>query len=214
MEKQSNIIIVDDHQLVLDGIKSMLSGQDKFRIIAEALSGEAAFELIQSNTLPIDIVVTDISMKGMSGIELCQKIKNAYPALKVLILTMHNNVDFIKKAISCETDGYLLKSSGKPIILNALQSIVDNGCYYGPEIIPILYQETNRNEKRIPAINLSSRETEVLRLILEENTSKAIAEKLFISKQTVDSHRINIMEKTGSKSIVGLIKFAMEHHLA
>jgi DNA-binding NarL/FixJ family response regulator len=81
---------------------------------------------------------------------------------------MHHDVEFIKKAISCETDGYLLKSSGKQIILNALQSVVDNGCYYGSEIIPILYQETVRKEKLIPEIKLSTRENEVLRLILEE----------------------------------------------
>jgi two-component system nitrate/nitrite response regulator NarL len=214
MKSTSNILLVDDHQIVLDGIKSMLSEQDQFHIIAQALSAESAWEILEANELPIDMVVTDISMHGMSGIELCQKIKNTYPSIKVLILTMHHDVEFIKKAISCETDGYLLKSSGKQIILNALQSVVDNGCYYGSEIIPILYQETVRKEKLIPEIKLSTRENEVLRLILEENTSKTIAEKLFISKQTVDSHRISIMEKTGCKSIVGLIKYAIEHNLA
>lgn len=213
MQTTSNLLIVDDHQIVLDGIKSMLSEQNYFKIIGQALSAESAWDLIKLNELSIDIVVTDISMHEMSGIELCQKIKNTYPAIKVLILTMHNNVEFIKNAISCETDGYLLKSSGKQIFLTALHSIVDNGYFYGSEIIPILYQETTKKEKLIPEIKLTTRETEVLRLILEENTSKAIAEKLFISKQTVDSHRISIMEKTNCKSIVGLIKYAIENNL-
>ncbi len=208
-EKLVQLLIVDDHQIVIDGIKSMLQSQSKYVVVAEALTAEAAWEIIASGRLQIDILITDISMGNKNGIDLCLQVKTFNNEMKVMILSMYNDIEFVKRALDCEADGYVLKNSGQKEFIKALDIISENGAFYSYEIIPLLYKELNKAEIIPIKVLLTQREKEVLDLILQEMTSKEIAEKLFISKQTVDSHRINIMEKTACKSIVGLIKFAI-----
>lgn len=212
-EKTTNIFLVDDHRIVLDGIKSMLADQQKYKIVGEALSAEEAWRIISSDLLKIDILVTDISMGNKTGIDLCSQVKAHKNVIKVMILSMHTNAEYVKRAIECEADGYILKSGGQKEFINALDGIIENGCYFSYEIIPLIYKEEKIKEKVTIKVQLSQREKEVLDLILQEMTSREIAEKLFISKQTVDSHRNSIMEKTSCKSIVALIKFAIRHGL-
>lgn len=210
MEQKVNIMVVDDHQIVIDGIKSMLINNNDFSIVAEALNAESAWKIVESQSVAINIVITDISMGTMSGIELCKKIKTFNSSIKVMILSMYNQIDYIRQALNCEADGYILKNSGRDDFLKALNALNEKGAYFAHEIIPILYQQVRTQAQDSERVKLSQREKEVLELILQEHTSKEIAEKLFISKQTVDSHRINIMEKTSSKSVVGLIKYALK----
>lgn len=213
MEETTGILIVDDHQIVIDGIKSMLANQPQFQIKDTALSAEEAWIKISEENRQYDIVLTDISMLCMSGTELCKKIKNHNSAIKVMILSMHNEVEYVKEALACEADGYILKNSGRTELLNALEMLISKGSYFAHEIVPLLYKEVKTKPGPCHTAKLSQRENEVLELILKEFTSKEIAEKLFISKQTVDTHRMSIMEKTGSKSIVGLIKYAIQNNL-
>jgi DNA-binding NarL/FixJ family response regulator len=210
MEQRVNILVVDDHQIVIDGIKSMLEFSEAYIIVAEALNAESAWKLVQSKSVPIDIVISDISMGTMSGIELCRRIKTFDSNIKVMILSMYNQIDYIRQALNCEADGYILKNSGRNEFITALDALVQKGAYFAHEIIPILYQQVKNHARETDRIKLSQRELDVLELILQEFTSKEIADKLFISKQTVDSHRISIMEKTSSKSVVGLIKYALK----
>lgn len=213
MDKVINIMVVDDHQIVIDGIRSMLAQTAFCCVKSFAHSSEEAWEIISQQPEAYDLVITDISMKCETGTMLCRKIKNLQPRIKVLILTMYNRVDYVKEALACEADGYLLKNSGQAEFQKAIEALVDNGSYFSHEIVPLLYQEVKEQKVAALNVNLTHRETEVLDLILKEYTSKQIAEKLFISKQTVDSHRISLMEKTGSKSVVGLIKYALRNHL-
>lgn len=213
MEEAIRIHIVDDHQFVLDGIKSMLKGNKKFIIQGESLSGESAYHFIAKNTESIDWVMTDISMKEMTGLELCCKIKSDFPHIKVIILSMHDDVKTVKEAIASDADGYILKSAGKHDFISGLTTLAERGSFYSYEIIPLIFAQVKSNKDLVTAGKLSQRELEVLKLILEENTSREIAEKLFISKQTVDTHRLNIMEKTGARSVVGLIKYAIQTDL-
>ncbi len=148
-------------------------------------------------------------MPGMSGTDLCKAIKQFNAKIKVLILSMHNHVDYVKAAIDADADGYMLKTIGQTELVNALQSIAEKGAYFSQEIIPLLFKEVKQNHSNHTPVKLTHRELEILDLILKEYTSREIAEKLFICKQTVDTHRLSIMEKTGSKSIVGLIKYAL-----
>ena len=210
MDESIRIHIVDDHQFVLDGIKSMLKSNKKFTITGESLCAEQAYDRVELDHTSIDWVMTDISMKEMSGLELCSKIKTSFPTLKVIILSMHDDVKTVKEAIAADADGYILKSAGKQDFLNGLNTLSERGSFYSHEIIPLIFADVKSKKAPEPENKLTQRELEVLKLIIEENTSREIAEKLFISKQTVDTHRLNIMEKTESKSVVGLIKFAIQ----
>jgi DNA-binding NarL/FixJ family response regulator len=213
IESNINVLIVDDHQIVIDGIISMLSTNKRFVVKNFAHTAEEAWALISVNSHDYDLVITDISLAGKTGIRLCREVKNLDHRIKVLILTMHNDVACVKEALACEADGYLLKNNGRDDFLRALDSLIDRGSCFSHEIVPLLYQEVNQSRLKQPEVKLTHREQEVLELILRELTSREIAEKLFISKQTVDSHRISLMEKTGSKSVVGLIKYALRNHL-
>ena len=208
-----NVLIVDDHQIVIDGIISMLSTNKRFVVKNFAHTAEEAWALISVNSHDYDLVITDISLAGKTGIRLCREVKNLDHRIKVLILTMHNDVACVKEALACEADGCLLKNNGRDDFLRALDSLIERGSCFSHEIVPLLYQEVNQSRLKQPDVKLTHREQEVLELILLELTSREIAEKLFISKQTVDSHRISLMEKTGSKSVVGLIKYAIRNRL-
>jgi DNA-binding NarL/FixJ family response regulator len=204
-----NILIVDDHQLVIDGLKSMLQINKQFVVKNQALNGVQALEILDSQQDDYHFLLTDVSMPLMSGIELCKIVKERFPHIKVLVLSMHNNISIIKDALNAEADGYILKNTGQEELIQAIERILENGTYFSQEILPIIIKLYGKEKKSDSRHSLSEREREVLSLIIKEYTSKEIAEQLFISKQTVDTHRINIMQKTGCKTLVGLIKYAI-----
>jgi len=204
-----NILIVDDHQLVIDGLKSMLQINTQFVVKNQALNGVQALEILDSQQDDYHFLLTDVSMPLMSGIELCKIVKERFPHIKVLVLSMHNNISIIKDALNAEADGYILKNTGQEELIQAIERILENGTYFSQEILPIILKLYGKEKKSDSKHTLSEREREVLSLIIKEYTSKEIAEQLFISKQTVDTHRINIMQKTGCKTLVGLIKYAI-----
>jgi len=205
------LLIADDHQLVVDGIKSLLSGDKKYKVIHEANNGQQAIELLNASAVPIDILLLDVSMPVLSGLEVCKIAKQQYADIKVLIVSMYNSTSVIKEALKVEADGYILKNTGKNELIVALDKIVDGGTYFSQDIIPILCNQLKKqNPQKDKAHKLSIREKEILALIVKEYTSDEIGEKLFISKKTVDKHRANILEKTNCKSTVGLVKYAIE----
>ncbi len=201
-------MLVDDHQIVLDGIMKMLETQPRFSVECTCTSAKEAIYKLEEIGFHLDMVIVDISMPNMNGIELCQIIKEKYSHLKVLILSMHNNISLVKEAINANADGYMIKNIRHKEFISGIESLIDDGSYFAKEILPLLFREAKEKKCNNDLIALSKRELEVLELIVNEHTSKQIAEKLFISKQTVDTHRNNIMQKTNSKSIVGLIKYA------
>ncbi len=213
MDNTVNILIVDDHQMFIDGIIALLRNEKRFKITGQATSAQKALEILLNNTA--DIVITDISMPGMNGIELTKIIKNKYPATKVLVLTMYNDHDVANEIMMGEAEGFILKNTGKTELVTALQTIADNGTFYSRDVLTLLMQKVKTDKKaETETINLTQREKEVIQLICQEMSSSQIAEKLFISKRTVDAHRANIYEKTGCKTIISLIKFAVKNHLA
>lgn len=213
MDNTVNILIVDDHQMFIDGIIALLRNEKRFKITGQATSAQKALEILLNNTA--DIVITDISMPGMNGIELTKIIKNKYPATKVLVLTMYNDHDVANEIMMGEAEGFILKNTGKTELVTALQTIADNGTFYSRDVLTLLMQKVKTDKKaETETINLTQREKEVIQLICQEMSSSQIAEKLFISKRTVDAHRANIYEKTGCKTIISLIKFAVKNNLA
>jgi two-component system nitrate/nitrite response regulator NarL len=218
MEQTSNginIIIVDDHQMVIDGIGSMLQDHPNYSIVDEANNGQDAFDMIANHPEKYQLVITDISMPLLSGTELCRMIKQQYNHIQVLILSMYNNIQAVKEAINADADGYILKNAGKKDLLIALHRITNNGTYFSEDIIPIIYNQYQHKRQQDEQLKqLTSREKEVLTLIANELTSEEIGEKLFISKKTVDHHRQHLLEKCGCKSTVGLVKYAIKNGLA
>jgi DNA-binding NarL/FixJ family response regulator len=137
-------------------------------------------------------------------------VKEQFPHIKVLILSMHNSIAIVKDALNAEADGYMLKNTGQEEFLKAIDRILGDGTYFSQDILPIILNLFQKEKKETLKNTLTQREKEVLELIVQEYTSKEIADKLFISKQTVDTHRINIMQKTDCKTLVGLIKYAIQ----
>lgn len=209
-----NVLITDDHQMLIDGIKSLLRKEKNIQVVAEANSGEAALEILRRRT-GINLLITDINMPGMSGTELTKIVKKDFPDIKVLVLTMYNDSAIINEILMVEAEGYILKNTGKQELINAIYKIADNGTYYSNEVMSVMMKEMkmkttiNENTK-----SLSPREVEIIKLIVQEFTTNQIAEKLFISPRTVDTHRKNILQKINTKTLVGLIKFAFENKLA
>lgn len=214
LPEQISLLIADDHQIVIDGISSMLAGNRHFNISATATDGSMALEQLQRTAVPIHILITDISMPQLSGIELCKQVKKSYPGIKVLILSMYHSVAVVKQALLAEADGYILKNAGRAELLKALHRIADGGTYFTEDILPIIYNQYQKEQSAAEALQqLSKREQEVLSLIVREHTSEEIGKILFISKKTVDNHRANLLEKTGCNSTIGLVKYAIRHGL-
>lgn len=210
MNPQVNIILADDHQLVTDGLKLMLSSRPTWVVQGEARNGEELLGLLQSKAC--DLIITDLSMPGMRGTDLIKSIKKLHPEIPVLVLTMHDEQEIVREILLSEAEGYLLKNSGKVEVLEAVDDLLSGKTHYALVLLANLLQDYKQNIKHEAAIKpLSPRELEILQLIVAEYNSREIAEKLFISKQTVDTHRNHIMEKTGSKTLVGLIKFAISN---
>lgn len=205
-----NILLVDDHQLVIDGLKSMISADKHLHVSGEALNGQQAIDIIMANPDKFQLVISDITMPLIGGVELCKLIKQQFPHIKVLMLSMHNSISIIKDSLNAEADGYMLKNTGQEEFLKGIDRIIGDGTYFSQDILPIILNQFQKEKPLLNKSSLTQREKEVLELIVQELTSKEIADKLNISKQTVDTHRINIMQKTDCKSLVGLIKYAIQ----
>jgi DNA-binding NarL/FixJ family response regulator len=210
----NNLLIADDHRFVLDGIKAMLTDNTNFRVTQEAINGQSAWQLLQKHHSTIDIVLTDMNMPEMDGITLIRNIKRDYPHIKVLVITMYNSPQLVRDLLDVEAEGYILKDTGRRELLEALQRLIEGKTYFANEVINTYFVQQERDRKAQNALaTFTEREMEVLRLILTEKNSDEIGKALFISKRTVDVHRQHILEKSGCKTIVGLLKFAYTNGL-
>lgn len=205
------ICLIDDHQFIIDGIKRMLASETNLEISNEYVNSLEAWMDIKSGKINPDLVITDISMPDLDGFELISRIKNHNPKLKVLALTIHDNTSFIRDIYYLKAEGYLLKNSDKEAFVFAINRILENGLAYSSELLSKLLHEVKRKKEELNLVDqLTEREQEILKYIIQEKTSQEIGELLEISKQTVDTHRKHIMQKTKVKSIVGLVKLAIE----
>jgi len=174
-KEKSHILIVDDHQLIIDGIKSLFRDETQLVFSFEANDGITAQKLIDANHENIQLIIADVNMPGISGIELCKYVKQNYSDIKVLILSMYQTISVIKEAIFAEADGYILKNTGKNDFSEAVRKVLDGGTYYSEAIIPIIYKEYHKEKEKKEAISmLTPREIEILILIGKELTSEEI----------------------------------------
>lgn len=210
MEKTllTNLFIVDDHQLVVDGLRSLLINEEKYAIVG--CSNQPKEVMAMLDELKVNILLTDINMPQMSGVELTRNVKKKYPSIKVLALSMFGERQVIKEMIDAGISGYILKNTGKQELLEALDKIAGGQTFFGEEVTKELMKSFKNNDE---VSHLTNREIEIIRLIECEHSNKKIADMLFISERTVETHRKNIFRKTGTQSIVGLLKYAYEHKI-
>jgi len=216
--KKSKILIVDDHQIVRDGILRILTDEADIELIGSVSSGKEALDFIKCKTP--DIVIADLSMPNMSGIELTERITKLFPNVKVLILSMFNNEEYIVSAIQAGAKGYLPKQdSTTEILLEAIRTIANGDEFYSPSISKIVMKSFVNNIKNSSISDvakkhqLTSREKEILKLYVEGYTNNEIAEKLNLSVFTIKTHKNNIMQKYNFKSTVEMIKFALRNNI-
>lgn len=210
MEK-IRVIIVDDHQIIRDGLKALLSSADNMEIAGEAGSAE---ELLQKmSSVKADVALIDISLPGISGIRLTQELSMSHPDLKVLILSMHLNEEFISSAIKAGALGYLAKNTTRDELITAISRVAEGQKYLGKEVADVItagYIQRVKVDASVENDPLSRREVEILRLTAEGHGNKEISEKLFISIRTVESHKNHIMQKLGLKSAVEMTRYAIK----
>ena len=207
----TEIILIDDHKIVRDGIRMLLESSDKNKIIGE-YDSFTQFTDSQSKKIP-DVYILDISMPDINGIEASRIIKTENPNAKIIILSMYNNEEFVLKAISAGANAYLPKNISKRELLNAVEKVANGEEYFAEEIQKIIIRSMMQksNSIDVPKLNtLSKREVQLLKLIVEGRTNTEIAADLFISVRTVDSHKNHIMVKLELKNQVELIKFAIK----
>lgn len=204
-DQKIKIFLVDDHKIFVRGVASLLSTEKNFDVIGFTSSGQEALNFIQDQEP--DLIITDIQMPEMDGIELTRRIKEISPHIKVIGLSMLDKPEIIKELIAAGADGYLLKDIEKSELTLAINEVFAGNIYYSGSIAQTLMKSLSNREL------LTKREREIISLIISENTNGQIADKLFISERTVESHRKNIFRKTNVKSIVGLIKYAYDNKL-
>jgi len=210
------ILLVDDHEIIIDGIKAMLVKEKDIKIVGEANNGIEAIEKVQS--LKPDIVLMDISMPELNGIEATKSIKKDYQDTKILMLTQHESKEYVLQVMKAGADGYLLKNSKKEELLNAINAVTSGKKHLGNRISALMLDEIlddsvrdNDNEK--PEQNLTKREIEIIKLLANDHSNYQVSDILNISLRTVETHRRNLMQKLNLKSAVALVRFAIKHNM-
>ncbi len=206
-----NIMIVDDHHMFLEGISSLLNDHDGISVVERANDGSEALAKLAERD-DIDVLITDLSMPDVDGFELCDKISTLYPQINILTLSMHSDSTSIKKAIKSGAKGYILKNTGHEQLIEAVVKLSQGENYYSDTVKDNLLAGITGDEPEglHEGAKLTKREIEILKLIASEYTTQRIADELFISFHTVESHRKNIMRKLNVNNMAGLIRYAIK----
>ncbi|TWI79419.1 LuxR family two component transcriptional regulator [Lacibacter cauensis] len=208
---KTKLVIVDDHQIVIDGLRSLLKGYDQYEIVLESTHPSTIVQALQH--LQVDILLTDVMMPEMNGLDLAKQVRQHYPSIKIIALSMNGEGSLVNQMIDeSDISGYLLKNIGQTEFIAALNKIAAGGIYFSEEVLQEMLKASER-KKEDAEVNLTVREIEIIGLIEKEYSNKKIAEELFLSERTVETHRKNIFRKTKTNSVIGLIKYAYEHKL-
>jgi DNA-binding NarL/FixJ family response regulator len=206
------VLLADDHEIIIDGIVSILKDEADIEVVATASNGEEAVHYIESNA--VDIAVLDINMPLMNGITATKLIQTSSPETKVLILSMYDKDEFIDEIIAAGCRGYILKNRGQEELVKAIRRIYKGSPYFGEEITEKMLNQHMKSKAPVEEkVNLTKRELEVLKLIAVEFTSSEIADQLSIAESTVNTHRRNLIEKLGVRSSLGLGIYAVKNGL-
>jgi len=208
------VLIVDDHEIMREGMSALLRKYSQFEVVGQATDGRQALEM--ASQLKPDVIIMDVGMPNLNGVDATKKLISMYPDLKIMALSAHSDGAIVAKMIKAGASGYMLKESAFDELIEGLNTLLDGRTFLCNKISKVVFSDyvgmvTNPNAKR--SDNLSSREREVLQLVAEGHTTKEIAEDLKLSTKTIDSHREHIMEKLGIRNIAGLTKYAIREGL-
>ncbi len=212
---QKRILLVDDHQLIIDGLRGFIEANSEYTVVGEANTGADAVKL--AGILNPDVILMDIEMPEMSGIQASEEIKRNFPHIKIIIVSMHNEKQLIKKLIDQGADGYLLKNSQQSEVMDAVEKVLKNQPYFSQDVTLSLLDKSHskigHSAEPMSELQLTERETEILKLVSQGMTNKEIGDALNISHRTVDTHRTNLMKKLDVTNVAGLIRFAFKNGL-
>jgi len=212
-EDTIQVLVVDDHQMFIDGVTAMFANDEEICIAGSCLSGKAVLQAC-SDANP-HVMLLDINLPDMDGVDVCKSINTEYPTIKIIALTMYNEGSFISGMLKNGAKGYVLKNSDKDTLKEAIKTVHEGGSFFGEDVTKTLMQgmmpEKKRAQNNTP--KLTRREKEILALIVQEFTTQEIAEKLFISLNTVETHRKNLLQKLNVRNTAGLVRFAVENKL-
>ena len=222
MDKTTRIVLADDHSLVRDGIKALLEEDDNYVVIGEVSNGKEAVQMVLDKKP--DLLIIDIRMPEMNGIEAVEELKKHSSTTKSIILSMHDSEEYILKSVNAGASGYLLKDTGKTEFLKAISTVEQGGKYFSGDISNVLVnnllsQGQTKQESKLPPKNgnnsfgITSKELQILELVLSGLTNKQISEKLQKSKRTIETHRFNLMRKMGVNNLMDLARKAQEYKL-
>ncbi len=216
MEKTYKILIVDDHKLFREGLNFVISQMDGFEVAGEASNGKEFLDLIDK--VSADIVLMDISMPGLDGIEATKRALEKIPDLKVIALTMFCDEEYYYKMIQAGVSGYILKESGKDELANAINTVIAGENYFSQKLLRNIILNLNKDKTfkgtiHKQDIKLTPRETEILKLICQGLSNAEISEKISLSLRTVEGHKSNLISKTGVRNSVSLVMYALKNNL-
>ena len=212
----TRILIADDHAMFADGISSILNTEKNIEVIGQCLDGPSVLEFLKKN--PVDILLLDVNLPGMSGIDVCKTVTTTYTDTKVIAISMFNEESFVTEILNNGAKGYVLKNTGREELLKAINTVLSGKSYFSDDVTKtimkgLMNQRTASKETKKEIPKISKREKEVLELIVKEHTTQEIANKLFISLKTVESHRSNLLAKMNARNTAGLVRIAMENNL-
>jgi DNA-binding NarL/FixJ family response regulator len=209
------VLVADDHKMFADGIESILRNEEDIQVVGKCFDGTSVFREIDDKSP--DVVLLDISLPEMSGIEVCKRLTGSHPQVRVLAVSMHNDSSFVSEILKNGAMGYILKNTGKAELVSAIKRVYDGKSYFSKEVSETimrgLVQEGETLKKSEPKILLSEREKEILTLIADEFTTQEIAQKLHLSFKTVEGHRRNLFSKLNVRNAAGLVRVALENNL-
>jgi len=210
------LVIADDHKMFVDGIDSILKGEKDLKVIGRCFDGPSVLEMLKKKK--VDIILLDVNLPGLNGIEVCKAIKSKFPTVKVLAISMFNEQSYVTEILNNGASGYILKNTGRDELIKAIKTVNEGQSYFSKDVTQTIMKGlmkhrkgSSYNTKLVPKI--SRREKEVLELIVKEHTTQEIANQLFISLKTVESHRSSLLAKLNARNSAGLVRIAMENKL-
>lgn len=205
------ILVADDHEIVRRGLKALLESQRGWKVVAEASTGNQAFE--KASEVKPEVAVLDLGMPVLNGLEATRRIRQALPETEVLILTVHDSEQMAREALSCGARGYLVKSDVGRDLIAAVESVLHHRVFLSPRLTQTEGTDTAAHSGETSLARLTAREREIIQLLAEGNGNKDVATRLNISVKTAETHRTNIMRKIGAHSLTDLVRFAIRNGL-